>query len=60
VITSGKLGPAALLAWLFVLAVIYSLVRPGSKAGAAVVSITNAVAAVVGQTTGYAASKGRT
>jgi len=59
VITSGRLGPAALLAWLFVVALIFSLVRPGAKAGTAVVDITNAVAAVIGQTTGYAASKGR-
>ena len=57
--TGPRLGPLSVLAWVFVVALVYSLVRPGSKAGTAVVDITNAVAAVIGQTTGYAAAKGR-
>jgi hypothetical protein len=44
---------ADLLFWVIVTAIIFSLVRPGSKAGAAVTAIVNAIAAVVGETTGY-------
>lgn len=39
--------------WLVIVAIVFSLVRPGSKAGQAVVDVTNGFAAVVGLATGY-------
>jgi hypothetical protein len=39
--------------WIIVVAIVMSLVRPGSKGGQFVVDVTNAVAAVVGVATGY-------
>lgn len=39
--------------WVIVVAIIFSLVRPGSKSGQAVVDVTDALAAVVGLATGY-------
>lgn len=41
------------LFWVVVVAIIFSLVRPGSKAGQAVVAVTDALASVVGLATGY-------
>lgn len=41
------------LFWAFMVAIVFSLVRPGSKAGAAVVAVTDAIAAVTGMATGY-------
>lgn len=41
------------LFWLIAVAIVYSLARPGSKGGAAVVAVTDALAAVVGLATGY-------
>jgi len=39
--------------WIIIVAVIMSLVRPGSKGGQFVVDVTSAFAAVVGTATGY-------
>lgn len=41
------------LFWVVMVAVLASVVRPGSKAGTALVAITEALAAVVGEATGY-------
>jgi len=38
---------------LIVAAIVYSLVRPGSKAGQAVQAVTDALVGVIGTTTGY-------
>lgn len=43
---------ADVIAWAFVLGIVYMLVRPGSKAGTALVDVTNALAAVIGTATG--------
>ena len=43
-----------LLFWVVVVAILASVVRPGSKAGAALVALMDALAAVVGEATGYA------
>lgn len=42
-----------LLFWVIMVAVLMSLVRPGSLGGQAVVDVTDAFAAVVGKATGY-------
>lgn len=42
-----------LIFWAIVVAIIFSLVRPGSVSGQAIVDLTNALAAVVGVATGY-------
>ncbi len=44
---------AQLLFLAILAAIIYSLVRPGSKAGDALVLVSDAVANVVGTATGY-------
>jgi len=36
-------------------AIVYSLVRPGSRAGRAVQAVTDALVGVIGTTTGYTA-----
>jgi hypothetical protein len=41
------------LFWIIIVAAVFSLARPGSKAGQAAVSITDALAAVIGIATGY-------
>lgn len=43
----------ALLFWIVMVAILMSLVRPGSVGGQAVVDVTDAFAAVVGKATGY-------
>jgi hypothetical protein len=50
---NARLSPWDALFWAFIVAIVFSLVRPGSKAGAAVVAVTDAIAAVVGMATGY-------
>ena len=40
--------------WIIITAIIASLVRPGSKAGDALTALTAALAAVIGEATGYA------
>lgn len=54
---AGRIGPFEVIMWLFVVAIVYSLVRPGSKAGTALVSITDVLVAVIGETTGYTAKQ---
>jgi len=39
--------------YLIIVAIVFSLVRPGSKAGKALVAVTGAMTAVVGLATGY-------
>lgn len=39
--------------WIIAVAILASVVRPGSKAGAAIVAVTDAMAAVIGVATGY-------
>lgn len=39
--------------WVIVAAILFSLVRPGSPAGIAVVALTDLAAATVGASTGY-------
>lgn len=41
------------LFWVLIVAIIYSLVRPGAKGGALIVALTDALAAVTGVATGY-------
>lgn len=48
--------PVDLLFWAFVLAIIYMLVRPGSRAGTAVIALADAVAAMIATATGAAAT----
>lgn len=43
----------SLLFYVIVVAILMSLVRPGSVGGQAVIDITDAFAAVVGKATGY-------
>jgi len=44
--------------WVVVVAILFSVVRPGSKGGGAVIAMTEALAAVVGEATGYYARGG--
>jgi hypothetical protein len=44
---------ADLLYWVIVVAIIYSLVRPGSPAGKAMTTIADAAVDVIGTATGY-------
>jgi hypothetical protein len=39
--------------WIIAVAILATAVRPGSKAGAALVALTDALAAVIGTATGY-------
>lgn len=41
------------LFWLVVVAIVFSLARPKSKAGQGIVAITDALATVIGLATGY-------
>ena len=54
----GRIGITDLLFWIVVVAIIATIVRPGSKAGTAVVDLVNAFAAVVSGATGAAWQKG--
>lgn len=45
--------PLDLVFWAIMLAIVFVLVRPGSKAGTAVKDISTALIALVGETTGY-------
>lgn len=55
--TGGRLSVWDAVFWLLMVAIVFSLVRPGSKAGAALGALTDALTAVIGTTTGYAYSK---
>jgi hypothetical protein len=39
--------------WVIITAIIASMVRPGSKAGTALAALVDALAAVIGEATGY-------
>jgi hypothetical protein len=39
--------------WLIMVAIVFSLVRPGSKSASALVALTDALTAVIGNVTGY-------
>jgi hypothetical protein len=56
----GDLRLWDVLTGIVIVAIIYSLVRPGSAAGTAVADISAALIAVVGAATGYQASTGST
>jgi hypothetical protein len=47
-----KFTPLDVIFWVIVLAIVFMVVRPGSKAGAGLIAVTNAFAAVVGTATG--------
>ena len=48
--------PLDLLFWVIMLAILLVLVRPGSKAGAAIQGLSTALIGVVGETTGWTGS----
>lgn len=49
----GRFSGWDLAFWTVVVAIIFSMVRPGSKAGGAMIAITEALAALTGEATGY-------
>lgn len=49
----GKFTLGDMIFWLLIVAIVFSLVRPGSKGAAALISITDGLAAVIGTATGY-------
>lgn len=49
----GRVSGWYLAFYIIVVAILMSVVRPGSKAGAAIVAVTDALAAVIGMATGY-------
>lgn len=53
-----RVGWLDVLFWIVITAIIATLVRPGSKAGAAVTDMINAFAAVVAGATGAAWQQG--
>ena len=53
-----RVGIWDLLFWIVMVACLASVVRPGSKAGTALVALMDALAAVVGEATGYESRKG--
>ncbi len=54
--------PLDILFWVIVVAIIYMLVRPGSKAGTAVIAVAEVLAGVIATATGAAdvAREGKT
>jgi hypothetical protein len=48
--------PLDVLFWVIMLAIVFVLVRPGSKAGTAITGLSTALIAIVGETTGWAGS----
>lgn len=48
--------PLDILFWAIMLAIVFVLVRPGSKAGTAITGLSTALIAIVGDTTGWAGS----
>jgi len=42
--------------WAIMLAIVFVLVRPGSKAGTAITGLSTALIAIVGDTTGWTGS----
>lgn len=49
----GSVRPLDLLFWAIILAIVFVLVRPGSKAGTALQGLSTALIAIVGETTGW-------
>lgn len=47
-----RIGVWDFLFYLVIVAIVYALVRPGSKAGVAIVAVTDALAATIGVVTG--------
>jgi dolichol kinase len=45
-------GLSGLFFWLVVIAIIFTLVRPASRAGQALVALTDAIAGIIGAATG--------
>jgi hypothetical protein len=45
--------PLDVLFWGIMLAIVFVLVRPGSKAGAAITGMSTALVALIGDTTGW-------
>lgn len=54
----GKFSALDVIFWAIVLAIVFMLVRPGSKAAAGLIAVTDAFAAVVGTATGAVARGG--
>jgi hypothetical protein len=50
--------PLDVLFWLIMVAILFVLVRPGSKAGTAIAGLSSALIAIVGETTGWAGAGG--
>lgn len=48
--------PLDIVFWVIMLAIVFVLVRPGSKAGAAITGLSTALIAIVGDTTGWTGS----
>jgi hypothetical protein len=48
-----RVGLWDLIYFVIIVAILFSLVRPGSKAGKAIVALTDATAVTVGVATGY-------
>jgi hypothetical protein len=51
---------ADLVFWAIVLAIVFMLVRPKSRAGSAVIALADALAAMIATVTGAAAAGGNT
>lgn len=50
--------PLDVIFWAIMLAIVFVLVRPGSKSGTAVTDISAALIALVGETTGWVGTGG--
>lgn len=48
--------PLDVVFWVIMLAIVFVLVRPGSKAGTAITGLSTALIAIVGDTTGWTGS----
>jgi hypothetical protein len=53
-VNGRRVSPGDVIFYVIIVAIVFSLVRPGSKAGAALVAVTDAAADVIGWATGYA------
>lgn len=53
-----RIGPLDIIFYVVVVALVFMMVRPGSKAGTALIAVTNALAAVIGTATGAEARGG--
>lgn len=48
--------PLDVIFWVIMLAIVFVLVRPGSKAGTAITGLSTALIAIIGDTTGWTGS----